>query len=377
MKKVASGAILQLLHKELSDSGKTDSWSCVSASATTVSRSGSDVDYTWEETQTPYDVCIAPGSCPASLWYGQKRYQEPQTRSHPDHAVSAIPDEPGLPGVSYAHEWYTSLHLWGTASFLTEHARDSLFLEYLPLPASLWEHSCCPHLATNASQWRRRIPDVLFWAEDSCLHWWHHGCSAFLHKLFFECLYPFSLHSILWIWGSYLEFAAIPADAHTLQEHTDCRCAYLHTQIFMTIHRQHILSPVTRNCIQLHKLTWTLMQQFLPLSSGQLRDGGTTTAFVRLECLKTTNVVSFDVISDCGLTHIELLSQLSNRFTLRRQLDDLQSSIPFDIFGGLQSLSKELESFIIYLCIYHAYSPSLSQLMKENSRTMPILKEHY
>jgi len=188
VKKVASQATPQLLHREFSDSGKTDSWSCASASATKASRSGSDVDYMWEETRTPYSVCIAPGSCPASLWYEQKRCQEPQTRSHLGHAVSAVPDELALPDVSYAHEWYTSLRLWDISDFLTEHTRDSLPLEYLPSPASLWERSCCPRLVTSAGQWRRRIPDVLFWAEDSCLqlhlHWWHHGYSAFLPGLF-------------------------------------------------------------------------------------------------------------------------------------------------------------------------------------------------
>ena len=274
MQKVASQAILQLLRKELSGLGRTDFWSYASASATTVSRSDSDLDYTWAEKQTPYNVCIAPGSCPASLWYVLKRCQEPRTRSHPGRTVSAVPDELALPGVSYAHEWYTSLHLWDTASYQTEHARDSLPLEYLPSPASLWEHSCYPHLATNASQWRRRIPDAPFWAEDFCLHWWHHGYSAFLPGLFFKGPNPFSLHSIPRVWGSYLELATIPSHAHTFQEHTDCRCTYLHTQIFMAILRQHILSPVPGACVQLHKLTWTAMHQFFPFRFSQMYVGG-------------------------------------------------------------------------------------------------------
>ena len=93
MQKVASVAIPQLLHTELSDSGRIGFWSCASASATTASLSDSDVDYTWVETQTPYNDCIALGSHPALGWYELKHYPEPQTRRHLDHAVSGVPDE--------------------------------------------------------------------------------------------------------------------------------------------------------------------------------------------------------------------------------------------------------------------------------------------
>ena len=97
MKKGAFRATLRLLHRAPANIDKTGSWSSASALATTASQSDSDVDYTWAETQTPCSVYIALGNHPAFQWCEQRHCPEPRTRSHLDHVVSEVPDEPSPP----------------------------------------------------------------------------------------------------------------------------------------------------------------------------------------------------------------------------------------------------------------------------------------
>ena len=70
---------------------------------------------------------------------------------------------------------------------------------------------------------------------------------------------------------------------------------------------------------------------------------------------------------------MEFLSQLRNFFTLILRLDDLQAYIPFGISCGLHFLLKELESFMVYLGIYH----ELILLASKRGHHLGMYSMHY